>query len=32
MNHIEQLTDVVEMQPGGRLIEDIKGFPGVGPG
>ena len=26
MDHIEQLADVVEVQPGGRLVEDVQGL------
>ena len=32
IEHVEQLADVVEVQAGGRLVEDVDGLAGVGPG
>ena len=28
MEDVEQLADIVEMQPGGRLVENIEGLAG----
>src|SRR5437764_1182780 len=32
LQHLQQLADVVEVQAGGRLVEDVDGPAGVGPG
>ena len=31
VEHVQQLADVVEVQAGGRLVEDVERPPGVGP-
>ena len=31
VDHVQQLADVVEVQAGGRLVEDVKGLARVGP-
>ena len=29
MEHVQQQADILEMQPGGRLVEDVQGAAGV---
>ena len=31
MEHVEELADIVEVEPGGRFVKDVQGFARIGP-